>query len=154
MDYLDFRNHIDSNYNKLEIYCYCFIHKKPVRDSDSTISVETSSCTTTIAVLPGMLATPKHLYKSILNQDTIKSIQKLIFDKKANYEPFPHSLDSRLLFLFRSETNHNDTLVLYPYTGNYNQLCLPGKLLIKYPFNFLDSIKTLLNMPDIDCRAH
>ena len=123
--------------SQADIYCWCF-------ESDSSETI--SRCSTPYALHPDEIINKSTLLRSYKNADTLLLLKKLLFQKKHSTKDFTGWVfESRFLFLFKN-SSFSDTVVYYTDTS-----FIHNNMLYIYPFNIMDSIKSLLDLKEISC---
>jgi hypothetical protein len=126
-----------SGYSSIDIYCWCF-------KSDEFESM--SKCETILATRSYEIIKPENLLRSITAKDTIEAIESLVFSKSRKIEETPGQHDSRFLLLCKSNST-SDTIIFFNKSGfYYNSTKFFG-----YPFEVIDSLKTIINQKNINC---
>lgn len=141
----------NADYKKVEIYCWCFLDSAPRKRQNGSTVRKGKTCNTLIRLEPSILISPENLLDSTNDTTIIKSLQNIIFIKKESSIKINDGIDSRFVILFRTDEFSADTIA-YSYMNN-SKLWYNRKELFSYSFRVMDSIRSVLGKPEINCDS-
>jgi hypothetical protein len=138
-----------TDYDRVEIYCWCYLKDEIVINGDGSKTEPFRICDTIVKVRSTDLIIPKDLLSSLNDTNMINNLKGLIFHGQKTATQPGYETDSRFLLLFRKNTKEADTLIY----DNFNRFSFNNKYLFSYSFDVMDSVRKILRMKLIDCKA-